>query len=115
MSTKPSSWTLGDGPSAPPATRDERAVEVRVDGQYLAVTLADGRIIAVPLAWYPRLYFASLEQRADWRFVADGIGMHWPQIDEDISVEDLLRGGPAPRHSHLIRTGFEETPSSSSR
>lgn len=40
-----------------------------------------------------------------------GVGLHFPQIDEDISVDDLLRGGPAPRHSHLIRTGFEKAPS----
>jgi hypothetical protein len=110
MSTNKSSWTLGSGPSAPPAAREERAVAVKVDERMLTVTLADGRVISVPLAWYPRLYFATADQRRDWRFVAKGEGMHWPQIDEDIAVADMLHGGPAPRHSHLIRTGHEQRP-----
>jgi hypothetical protein len=102
-------WTVGEGPSAPTAARDERAVAVEINDSTLAVTLADGRVISVSLTWYPRLYFASPRQRREWRLVAEDIGMHWPEVDEDIAVEDMLRGDPAPRHSHLIQTCYETT------
>jgi hypothetical protein len=58
----------------------------------LLVRLADGREISVPLAWFPRLAEASPAQRADYSLIGGGIGIHWPQIDEDISVSGLLRG-----------------------
>ena len=53
--------------------------------------------IAVPLAWYPRLLAANAEERADWEIAGGGYGIHWPRIDEDLSVEGLLRGAPAAR------------------
>jgi hypothetical protein len=61
--------------------------------------LADGRTISAPLAWYPRLLHATPEQRTNWQVAGAGYGIHWPEIDEDISVEGLLRGAPAPRPS----------------
>ena len=76
---------------------DERVAGVSFDADRLIVDLMDGRTIAVPLAWYPRLLEASLEQRADWEVAGAGFGIHWPQIDEDLSVEGLLRGAPAAR------------------
>ena len=76
---------------------DERVAEVKFDDDRLIVDLMDGRTIAVPLAWYPRLLSATPEQRPDWEIAGAGYGIHWPQIDEDLSVEGLLRGAPAAR------------------
>jgi len=76
---------------------DERVAGVSFDSERLIVDLMDGRTIAVPLAWYPRLLEASPEQRGDWEVAGAGYGIHWPKIDEDLSVEGLLRGAPAPR------------------
>jgi hypothetical protein len=76
---------------------DERVTGVSFDADRLIVDLMDGRTIAVPLAWYPRLLEATPEQRADWEIAGAGYGIHWPDIDEDLSVEGLLRGAPAAR------------------
>ena len=74
----------------------ERIVDVRVDEHSLSAQLADGRVITVPLAWYPRLLHASAKQREKWQISGGGFGIHWPEIDEDLSCEGLLRGAPAP-------------------
>jgi hypothetical protein len=74
-----------------------RATEVSATETDLVVRLADGRTIIVPLSWYPRLANASGEQRADYELLGDGEYIHWPQIDEDLSVRGLLRGTPAPQ------------------
>jgi Protein of unknown function (DUF2442) len=63
-------------------------------GTRLSVRLKDGRTISVPLAWYPRLFHATAEQRRNWEIAGGGYGIHWPEIDEDISTEGLLRGVP---------------------
>lgn len=76
-----------------------QAVGVRITDSDLIVDLMDGRTISVPLAWYPRLASASSEQRANWEICGGGYGIHWPQIDEDLSTEGLLRGAPAARNS----------------
>lgn len=76
---------------------DERVAGVSFDADRLVVDLMDGRTIAVPFAWYPRLLAATVSQRADWAVAGGGYGIHWPQIDEDLSVEGLLRGSPAAR------------------
>lgn len=76
---------------------DERVLDVRFDDASLIVDLMDGRSISVPLAWYPRLLHASPAERADWEKAGGGYGIHWPQIDEDLSTEGLLRGAPAPK------------------
>lgn len=76
---------------------DERVAGVSFDADRLIVDLMDGRTIAVPLAWYPRLLEATPVQRAEWEIAGAGYGIHWPQIDEDLSVEGLLRGAPAAR------------------
>jgi hypothetical protein len=78
---------------------DERVLDVRCDEHRLVVDLMDGRTISVPLAWYPRLLHATLEQRAKWEVSGGGHGIHWPDIDEDLSTEGLLRGAPAPRRA----------------
>lgn len=75
----------------------ERVKDVRFTEDHLVVDLLDGRTISVPLAWYPRLLSASPEQRANWRVAGAGFGIHWPDMDEDLSTAGLLRGAPAPR------------------
>lgn len=75
---------------------DERVSDVRFDEDRLIVDLMDGRTIAVPLAYYPRLLNASPAERANWEISGGGYGIHWPDIDEDLSAEGLLRGIPAP-------------------
>lgn len=67
------------------------AVEVSCTNDSLNVVLADGREISVPLVWFPRLQNATKEERREWRLIGGGIGIHWEAIDEDISVESLLR------------------------
>ena len=74
---------------------DERVKDVRLTEDALSVTLMDGRVISVPLTWYPRLLNASNTQRENWKIA--GYGIHWPDVDEDLSTEGLLRGAPAPR------------------
>jgi hypothetical protein len=73
------------------------SISARVDDASLIVDLMDGRTISAPLAWYPRLLRATVEQRAKWEKAGAGYGIHWPEIDEDLSTEGLLRGAPAPR------------------
>lgn len=75
---------------------DERVTEVGFDDGMLSVFLMDGRNIRVPLAWYPRLLHATPEQRNNWEVSGGGYGIHWPEIDEDLTTEGLLRGAPAP-------------------
>ncbi len=77
-------------------TPDPRVVQVAVERGYLTVELADGRRVSAPLSWFPRLMRASPEQRAHWILLGDGRGVHWPDVDEDLSVEGLLRGASAP-------------------
>ena len=74
---------------------DPRAKEVLITSDELSVTLADGRRIVVPLAWFPRLLRASDEERQRFEFLGDGQGIHWPDLDEDLSVEGLLHGARA--------------------
>jgi hypothetical protein len=71
------------------------ATEVETSDDELTVSLADGRRISVPLVWFPRLLGATAEERAEFRLIGGGEGIHWPRVDEDISVAGLLRGSPA--------------------
>jgi hypothetical protein len=73
----------------------ERVKDARLTEDTLAVDLIDGRTIIVPLAWYPRLLEATPEQRQHWQISGAGYGLHWPEVDEDLSTEGLLRGAPA--------------------
>lgn len=79
------------------ANPGERVMTVSSTDIQLTVELEDGRSISVPLAWYPRLLHASQSERDEWQVAGGGFGIHWPAIDEDLSVEGLLRGAPAPR------------------
>jgi hypothetical protein len=75
---------------------DTRVRTVTPDNERLSVELMDGREIAVPLAWYPRLVRASRAERSNSQIAGGGYGIHWPDIDEDMSTEGLLRGAPSP-------------------
>ena len=87
---------------------DVRAMNVVLDDARLVVDLMDGRTIAVPLAWYPRLANATPEQRNHWQLAGGGYGIHWPDIDEDLSTEGLLRGARAPQAG--LRSGPAPVP-----
>jgi hypothetical protein len=80
------------------------AAHVDVNDDVLSVQLTDGRLIAAPLAWYPRLSHGTPAERKHWRFVGNGRGIHWPDLDEDISVENLLTG----KRSSESQTSFKK-------
>ena len=80
------------------ATRaDERVKDVRFTKELITVDLMDGRTIAVPLVWYPRLLNATPQHRLQWEICGGGYGIHWEELDEDLSTEGMLRGAPAPK------------------
>jgi hypothetical protein len=70
---------------------DASVVDVTVTEEHLLIVLADGRELSAPLAWFPRLSTASADQRSNWRIIGRGHGIHWPDVDEDVSVASLLR------------------------
>ena len=84
---------------------ESRIADVVVTDETITAHLVDGRVISVPLAWSWRLSDATAAQRANWRLIGDGHGVHWPDIDEDISAEGMLSGVPA----HLPRGGSRST------
>ena len=79
---------------------DERVAEVEFTHESVSVRMKDGRTIIVPLAWYPRLLNASADQRKNWKISGGGYGIHWPDLDEDLSTEGLLRGAPSPERKN---------------
>jgi hypothetical protein len=81
---------------------DERVKNVSFTEDTIAVDLMDGRTIVVPLVWYPRLLNGTSEQLANWEVCGGGYGIHWEDLDEDLSTEGMLRGAPAPRKSRSI-------------
>lgn len=83
------------------------AQAVHVSDDTLTVDLADGRSIAVPLGWYPRLIHATATERDNWRFIGRGEGIHWPDIDEDISVDNLLSGARSGESQRSFKRWLE--------
>jgi uncharacterized protein DUF2442 len=79
-------------PTSPPELDEPRVKEVAFEGNTLIFRLHDGRSLTAPLDWYPRLLNGRQEERDHWRLIARGVGVHWPDLDEDISVENLLNG-----------------------
>jgi hypothetical protein len=77
--------------------QEVRIKNIEVTDDTITAYLVDGRVISVPLAWSWRLSEATPEQRANYEIIGDGQGVHWPEIDEDISAEGMLYGVPAPR------------------
>jgi hypothetical protein len=79
-----------------------RATRVSFTDDELVVSLSDGRTLSVPLSWFPRLFNATAADREAWRLIGEGEGIHWEEIDEDLSVAGLLRGEPAPPQRNTI-------------
>lgn len=88
--------------------RQARAQNVHVNDEELVVELEDGRTLSVPLAWYPRLLDGTAEERQNWRMIGDGEGIHWPDLDEDISVEQLLLGVPSGESQSSLQHWLKE-------
>ncbi len=91
-----------------------RAMQVSISEDALSVDLADGRTIAVPLAWFPRLLHGRPEERQTWRLIGDGQGIHWPDLDEDISLENLLLGRPSGESQASFKRWLAERDGSAS-
>ena len=84
--------------NSPPSYRTievPEAIAIKVTDESLTAELSDGRTISVPLAWYPRLVHAIQEERDNWELIGTGVGIHWPDLDEDISIEGFLAGWPS--------------------
>jgi hypothetical protein len=99
---------------SPTETPVVRAEDVTIAGDALAVELSDGRSISVPLAWYPRLLHGTPEERALWRLIGGGTGIHWPELDEDISVENLLAGRASGESQRTLKQWLEQRTSANS-
>ena len=93
--------------STPTETTEARAQRVSVTEDSLVVDLVDGRIISVPLAWYPRLAHGTPAERSHWRLIGEGEGIHWPDLDEDISIEGLLAGRRSGETQASLRRWLE--------
>jgi Protein of unknown function (DUF2442) len=89
-------------------TRTATALRVEVTEDTLSVELSDGRTIAVPLAWYPRLVHGTVAERNRWRPIGQGLGMHWPDLDEDISVANLLSGKPSEESQASLQRWLQQ-------
>ncbi len=87
--------------------REALAQSLTVSDEALVVDLADGRTITVPLAWFPRLAHGTAAERANWRLIAGGEGIHWPDLDEDLSVESLLAGRRSGETQESLRRWLE--------
>ena len=85
------------------AAETAAAKNVRVTDRALVVELRDGRVVSVPVAWYPRLAEGSPGERRRWELLGPGIGIHWPDLDEDISVDGLLQGLPSGESAESLK------------
>ena len=93
--------------------RDEpRRMPVEVTDDELGICLSDGRRVFAPLVWYPRLLYATREQRQNWRLIGDGEGIHWADIDEDLSVAGVLDGIPSRESPTHLREYLRRASSS---
>ncbi len=86
---------------------DVQAMDVTVNAQEIAVDLVDSRTIIVPLGWYPRLRHGTSKERKNWRLIGTGEGIHWPDLDEDISVKNLLAGQPSGESQQSFKRWLE--------
>ena len=89
-------------------TRIAAAQRITVTEDALVVELTDGRTISVPLVWYPRLVRGKPEERNNWRLIGHGEGIHWPDLDEDISVENLILGKPSGESQRSLKQWLEQ-------
>jgi hypothetical protein len=91
-----------------------QAETVTITGDEIAVELSDGRSISAPLAWYPRLLHGTTEERSNWRLIGGGVGIHWPALDEDISVGNLLAGQASGESQQSLKRWLSQRASSGS-
>jgi hypothetical protein len=84
------------------------AVDVQISDEDVVVQLADGRTISVPIAWYPRLFHSTVRERNRWELIGDGEGIHWPDLDEDISVAGMLLGKPSGESQRSFKHWLDE-------
>ncbi len=80
-----------------------KALDITISADALTVILADGRVVSVPLTWYPRLLHGSPHERMNWEWIGDGEGIHWPDLDEDISVVSLILGRPSAESQRSLQ------------
>jgi hypothetical protein len=85
-----------------------KAIEINVTEDNLIVTLEDGRTISIPLTWYPRLWHGTLAERQNWRMIGEGLGIHWPELDEDISIEGLILGRRSGESQRSLNRWLEQ-------
>jgi len=84
------------------------AQHVTVTEDALIVDLTDGRTVSVPLAWYPRLLYGTPKERNNWRLIGKGEGIHWPDLDEDISIENVVLGKPSGESQRSFKRWLKE-------
>lgn len=90
--------------------RDLAVQNMVITDDALTVDLSDGRTLSVPLAWYPRLWHGTAEERNNWRLIGKGAGIHWPDLDEDISVEGLILGKPSNESQKSLQQWLAQRP-----
>ena len=83
--------------------KETRVQHVDVSDESISVDIADGRTVSVPLAWYPRILHGTTKERNNWRLIGTGQGIHWPDLDEDISLENLLAGKPSGESQRSLK------------
>jgi len=88
-------------------TEVAKAVGIAVTDDTLTADLEDGRSVSVPLGWYPRLLHGTPEERNRWRLIGHGEGIHWPDLDEDVSVEGLILGRPSGESQRSFKQWLE--------
>jgi hypothetical protein len=98
-----------------PAIETALAKSARVTPRALIVELQDGRTLSVPLQWYPRLAHGSPSERQQWELIGPGVGIHWPALDEDISVDGLLQGLPSGESEESFRRWLNTRPRQANR
>ena len=82
--------------------------EVKVSNNFIKVDLSDGRTVSAPLVWYPRLLHGNQKERSNWRIIGKGEGIHWQDLDEDISVDNLLNGNPSGESQQSFKKWLED-------
>ena len=88
--------------------KETKVQHVDVSDESLSMDLADGRTVSVPIAWYPRLLHGTAKERNNWLLIGSGEGIHWPDLDEDISVENLLAGSPSGESQRSFKRWLAE-------
>jgi hypothetical protein len=85
-----------------------KAIHVSISDDSLTVDLSDGRTVVVPIGWFPRLRHGSPKERSNWRLVGEGVGIHWSDLDEDISVVNLILGQPSGESQRSLKLWLEK-------